>query len=76
MVHQGKRLGLRQGHDEQQMSSRLCLLPPPAAGALVGAITGLSAIPQRFIDGLARGDELRRLALQLAEQAFPEPGQG
>lgn len=42
-------------------------------GALVGAMVGLSGIPQRFIDGLTRGDELRQLALQLAEQAFPEP---
>lgn len=38
----------------------------------MGAMVGLSGIPQRFIGGLTRGDELRQLALQLAEQAFPE----
>jgi len=32
---------------------------------------GLSGIPQRFVDGLTRGQELQALALQLAEQAFP-----
>lgn len=37
-------------------------------GALVGAQTGLSNIPQRFIDGLENGEELRVLSLQLAEQ--------
>ena len=37
-------------------------------GALAGAQTGLSKIPQRFIDGLEDGDELRALSIQLAEQ--------
>lgn len=35
-------------------------------GALVGAQTGLTGIPQRFLDGLEEGDELRRLAESLA----------
>ena len=38
------------------------------AGALVGAQVGLSGIPQRFIDGLEEGEELRALAVQLAGQ--------
>lgn len=41
-------------------------------GALVGAIVGLGGIPQRFINGLANGADLKALALQVAEQAFPE----
>lgn len=36
------------------------------AGALVGAQVGLAGIPRRFIDGLARGDELVALATELA----------
>lgn len=36
-------------------------------GALVGAQVGLSGIPQRFIDGLANGQELVKLAKQVAE---------
>ncbi|WP_319783017.1 ADP-ribosylglycohydrolase family protein [Oceanisphaera sp. IT1-181] len=36
-------------------------------GALVGAQVGLSGIPQRFIDGLANGEELVKLAKQVAE---------
>ena len=36
-------------------------------GALVGAQVGLSGIPQRFIDGLANGEELVTLAKQVAE---------
>ena len=36
-------------------------------GALVGAQTGLSRIPRRFIDGLARSDELVQLASRLAD---------
>ncbi len=44
----------------------------PAAGAMVGAMVGLSGIPQRFIDGLAQGAELRRLAEKLAADAFPD----
>lgn len=39
------------------------------AGTLVGAQVGLSGIPQRFIDGLERGAQLRALALELAAQA-------
>lgn len=39
------------------------------AGALVGAQTGLSGIPQRFLDGLEESDMLQRLALELASQA-------
>ncbi|OBQ45996.1 ADP-ribosylglycohydrolase family protein [Halodesulfovibrio spirochaetisodalis] len=38
-------------------------------GALAGAQTGLSGIPQRFIDGLENGKELLELSKQLAEQS-------
>ncbi|MBR0568922.1 ADP-ribosylglycohydrolase family protein [Azoarcus sp. L1K30] len=38
-------------------------------GALIGAQTGLSGIPRRFIDGLEDGAALRELALRLARQA-------
>lgn len=38
------------------------------AGALVGAQVGLAGIPQRFLDGLARADELQQLARALASQ--------
>ena len=34
-------------------------------GALVGAQTGLAGIPERFVDGLSEGTELRELAYQL-----------
>lgn len=44
-----------------QNMSRACL-----AGALVGAQVGLSAIPQRFIDGLRDGKEIVALAQQVA----------
>jgi ADP-ribosylglycohydrolase len=44
-----------------QNMSRACL-----AGALVGAQAGLSAIPRRFIDGLAEGEEIETLARQIA----------
>jgi len=37
-------------------------------GALAGAQTGLSGIPRRFLDGLARGEELLDLAGRLAAQ--------
>jgi ADP-ribosylglycohydrolase len=37
-------------------------------GALAGAQTGLSGIPQRFLDGLEKGTELRRQALDLASK--------
>lgn len=46
--------------------------PPLPAGGLVGAMVGLSGIPQRFVDGLSGGAELVKLAAQLAAQAFPE----
>lgn len=39
---------------------------------MVGAMVGLSGIPQRFIDGLARGAELRQLAEKVAADAFPD----
>jgi ADP-ribosylglycohydrolase len=38
-------------------------------GALVGAQVGLSGIPQRFIEGLENGDELRSLAESLGKLA-------
>jgi len=41
-------------------------------GALTGAQTGLSGIPQRFLDGLENADELRELAVNLAVQASDE----
>jgi ADP-ribosylglycohydrolase len=37
-------------------------------GALAGAQTGLSGIPQRFLDGLEKGAELRKLAMGLASK--------
>ena len=37
-------------------------------GALVGAQTGFSGIPQRFLDGLEDSDTLRHLAVDLALQ--------
>jgi hypothetical protein len=39
------------------------------AGALNGAKTGLSGIPQRFLDGLENIDKLREMAAELAVQA-------
>ena len=53
----------------------LARLPPHPllAGALVGALVGASAIPDRFLAGLARGAELRGLAERLAADAFPDP---
>jgi len=38
-------------------------------GALAGAQTGLSGIPQRFIEGLENSAELRKLARELARSA-------
>lgn len=38
------------------------------AGALAGAQVGLTGIPQRFLNGLARADELQQLARALASQ--------
>ena len=38
------------------------------AGALTGAMAGLSGIPQRFIDGLENSAELLQLARQLSNQ--------
>lgn len=43
-------------------------------GALVGAQVGLGGIPQRFIDGLENGRELRSLAVQLGELAQGQAG--
>ncbi|MGB4064424.1 MAG: ADP-ribosylglycohydrolase family protein [Azonexus sp.] len=40
------------------------------AGALAGAQTGLSGIPQRFVDGLDNGAELLELAGKLASQTI------
>ena len=37
-------------------------------GALVGGQTGFSGIPERFVEGLEDGSELRELALTLASQ--------
>ena len=37
-------------------------------GALVGAQTGFSGIPQRFLDGLADLDTLKSLAIAIASQ--------
>lgn len=45
-------------------------------GALVGAMVGLRGIPERFIDGLTDGAELKALAVQLAAQAFPHTAGG
>ncbi len=47
-----------------QNMSRACL-----TGALVGAQTGLSGIPERFVNGLSRGDEILRLAREAGRQA-------
>ena len=38
-------------------------------GALTGAQTGLSGIPQRFLDGLENIEKLREMATDLAVQA-------
>jgi ADP-ribosylglycohydrolase len=40
--------------------------------ALVGAQTGLTAIPQRFLDGLENSTELLELATALAAMATTE----
>jgi ADP-ribosylglycohydrolase len=40
-------------------------------GALTGAQTGLSGIPQRFLDGLEEGETLTQLAMDLAAQVGP-----
>ena len=45
-----------------QNMSRACL-----TGALVGAQTGLSGIPERFIEGLLEGETIVRLARKVAE---------
>jgi ADP-ribosylglycohydrolase len=47
-----------------QNMSRACL-----AGALVGAQVGLSGIPLRFVQGLADGEEIVRLARRVAADA-------
>lgn len=47
-------------------------------GALIGAQAGLSRIPERFIDGVEDGENLRKLALALGAKVGPskaeEPG--
>lgn len=43
------------------------------AGALTGAQTGLSGIPQRFLDGLENSGELLDLAGRLAQQMVEQP---
>ena len=45
---------------------------PPAPPAPIPLQVGLSAIPQRFVEGLTDGRELAALAAQLAAAAFPE----
>ncbi len=40
-------------------------------GALVGAQTGLSGIPRRFLDSLEEGETLRQLAMDLAAKVTP-----
>ncbi|GAA5483619.1 ADP-ribosylglycohydrolase family protein [Haloferula sargassicola] len=51
-----------------QNMSRACL-----TGALVGAQTGLSGIPRRFIDGLKDGASLEQGCLRLADLAVADP---
>lgn len=41
-------------------------------GALVGAQTGLSGIPRRFIEGLEESEELLKLAEEVAKQVAAE----
>jgi len=41
-------------------------------GGLVGAMTGLSAIPQRFITGLSDGEKWCQLAKNIAQQSLPK----
>lgn len=53
-----------------QNMSRACL-----TGALVGAQCGLSAIPQRFVEGLLDGREIVALAQQVAANAHNNPSQ-
>ena len=45
-------------------------------GALVGAQTGLSGIPQRFLDGLEESEALQRLAMDLASKVGPSSANG
>lgn len=45
-------------------------------GALIGAQTGLSGIPQRFIDGLENGEKLKQLALELGSKVVPGKTEG
>lgn len=37
-------------------------------GALVGAQVGLAGIPKRFVDGLERSEDIRKLARLLVTQ--------
>jgi ADP-ribosylglycohydrolase len=46
------------------------------AGALVGAQTGLSGIPPRFVEGLDESEALQRLALEVAAKVGPSPAAG
>jgi ADP-ribosylglycohydrolase len=45
-------------------------------GAMIGAQTGLSGIPQRFIDGLEHGEKLKQLALELGSKVGPSKTEG
>jgi ADP-ribosylglycohydrolase len=46
------------------------------AGALVGAQTGASGIPKRFLDGLDESETLQRLAADVAAKVGPTPAVG
>jgi hypothetical protein len=45
-------------------------------GALVGAQTGLSGIPKRFIEGLDESEALERLVMEVAAKVGPSPAAG
>jgi ADP-ribosylglycohydrolase len=45
-------------------------------GALVGAQTGLSGIPKRFLDGLDESEALERLVMEVAAKVGPSPAAG
>jgi ADP-ribosylglycohydrolase len=45
-------------------------------GALVGAQTGLSGIPPRFVEGLDESEALQRLAMEVAAKVGPTPAAG
>jgi ADP-ribosylglycohydrolase len=46
------------------------------AGALVGAQTGVSGIPRRFLDGLDESETLQRLAMDVAAKVGASPAVG